>query len=70
MPQAKKKQTTKTAKKTAPRGAKSKAAKRSCSTTRNVKGNSSEKWHVYILTALSMVTAILLCTDAAIFAVL
>ena len=70
MPQAKKKQSTKTAKKTVARAAKSKAAKRTAKSTRSTKGDTSEKWHIYIMTALSMVAAILLCADAAIFAVL
>ena len=70
MPQAKKKQSTKTAKKTTARAAKSKVAKKTCKTTRASKGNNAEKWHIYIMTALSMVAAILLCADAAIFAVL
>ena len=70
MPQAKKKQSTKTAKKTVSRAAKSKATKRTAKSSRASKGSSTEKWHIYIMTALSMVTAILLCADAAIFAVL
>ena len=70
MPQAKKKQTTKTAKKTTARAAKSKAAKRTAKSASSAKGNNTEKWHVYIMTALSMIAAILLCADAAVFAAL
>ena len=70
MPQAKKKQTTKTAKKTTARAAKSEAAKRTAKSTCSAKGNNTEKWHVYIMTALSMIAAILLCADAAVFAAL
>ncbi len=67
MPQAKKKQSTKTTKKTATRKSGTKAIKR---TTKSAKSNNLEKWHVYIMTALSMITAILLCADAVIMAVI
>lgn len=67
MPQAKKKQVAKTRKKTVSRAASSKNSRR---TAKSAKASPQEKWHVYIMTALSMVAAILLCADAAIFAVL
>ena len=57
MPQAKKKTATKTA---AKRTAKTSCAKKTCAK----KVNQAEKYHVYIITALSMFTAILLCADA------
>ena len=59
MPQAKKKTSTKTAVK-----------KQTCTTKKCTKAacdkktNKNEKFHVYIITALSMITAILLCADA------
>ncbi|MBQ6375787.1 hypothetical protein IJJ37_02580 [Candidatus Saccharibacteria bacterium] len=70
MPQAKKKQSTRTAKKSTARAAKSKATKRTTKTSRTAKTEPREKWHVYIMTALSMILAILLCANAAIMAVL
>ncbi len=63
MAQAKKKTATKTAKKVTSTKAKSTASKKSCGR----KGTSSrERMHVCIVTVLSMVTAIILCADAAI----
>ena len=59
MPQAKKKTSTKTAVKKQTYTTK-KCTKTSC----NKKANKNEKFHVYIITALSMITAILLCADA------
>lgn len=62
MAQAKKKQSTKTAKKTT---AKSTAARSKTSTRTNKKQQQSEKMHVYIVTAMSMIAAILLCANVA-----
>ena len=64
MPQAKKKQTQKTAAKRKTTGAKKKACTRTCACRKQV--NEREKMHVYIVTAMSMIVAILLCADAAI----
>lgn len=63
MAQAKKKTSTKTAKKGTATKAKSAACKKTCSR----KGGMSnrERMHVYVVTALSMITAIILCADAA-----
>ena len=66
MPTTKKKKTTKTAKgKTA-----AKTTKKACTRTCCKKGNkditNTERWHVYIVTALSFIAAILLCADVAI----
>ncbi|MBQ8985086.1 hypothetical protein IJ076_00790 [Candidatus Saccharibacteria bacterium] len=64
MPQTKKKNSTKTAKKTTVSSRTHKKA--SSRTACKAKGVSpTEKWHVYIVTALSMVATILLCTDIA-----
>lgn len=68
MPQAKKKQSVKTAKKTTARTAKSCATKKTCK--KASKSAEHEKWHVYIMTALSLVAAILLCANVAIMAVM
>ena len=65
MPQAKKKTVTKTAAKKTARPAKKVATKK---TTKKAcaKGiSNAERWHIYIVTALSMVTLILLCTNIA-----
>ena len=63
MAQAKKKQSTKTAKK-APRAKAGCAKKRACA--RKSSGISNrERYHVYAVTALSMIVAILLCANAA-----
>lgn len=59
MPQAKKKTATKTAAKKQARPAKK------CTKTACKKQNQTEKYHVYLITALSMITAILLCADIA-----
>ena len=53
----KKKKSTKTAKKTIKRTTSRKAANKTVSP--------KEKWHVYIVTALSFIAAILLATDVA-----
>ena len=63
MAQAKKKTSTKTAKKTVAAKAKSTASKKTCS--RKDCKNNRERMHVYIVTALSMIAAIILCADAA-----
>ena len=63
MPQAKKKQTQKTAAKRKTTTAKKKACTRTCA---RQQVNEREKMHVYIVTAMSMIVAILLCADAAI----
>lgn len=64
MAQAKKKQSTKTAKKVAakPNCARKKACTRTC---KKQQSNQSDKVHVYLITAMSMVAAILLCANVA-----
>lgn len=63
MAQAKRKQSTKTAKKPATR---STTRKKSSTRTAKCKGISNkERIHVYIVTAMSMITMILLCADIA-----
>lgn len=57
MPQAKKKKSTKTARKTI-------ARKTTCRKKAAV--NSRERAHVYFVTVLSIITAVLLCLDVAI----
>lgn len=65
MPQTKKK-STKTARKPVTKTTHKKAASR----TSKTKGISpTEKWHVYIVTSLSIIAGILLCADAAIMIV-
>ena len=61
MAQAKKKTATKTKKAAVRTQAQKKAATR----TTKCKVNTHEKMHVYIVTAMSMVAAILLCANAA-----
>lgn len=64
MAQAKKKQSTKTTKKTTAKSGG--ARKKSCTRTAKCKGISNqERMHVYIVTAMSMIAAILLCADVA-----
>jgi|GEM_PF-3331791 len=63
MAQAKKKQSTKTAKKTTARS--TAARKKSCTRTCKKQASQSDKMHVYIVTAMSMVAAILLCANVA-----
>lgn len=67
MAQAKKKQSTKTAKKTTAKKscqkstcARSQAAKRT-----NCKCDNRERNHIYLITAMSMIVAILLCANVA-----
>ena len=61
MAQAKKKSSTKTTKKTT-----GGARKKSCTRTAKCKGISNkERMHIYIVTAMSMIAAILLCADVA-----
>lgn len=60
MPQAKKKISSKTAAK------KSACSTKKCAKTSCKKQNRAERYHVYLITALSMITAILLCADIAI----
>ncbi len=67
MAQAKKKQSTKTAKK-AP--AKSQARKKACTRTAKCKCISSkERNHVFIVTAMSMIACILFCANVAVMIV-
>ena len=62
---AKKKTATKTAKKQTARGCQ--ARKKTCTRTAKQQCiDQSEKMHVYIVTALAMITGILLCANAAI----
>ena len=62
MAQAKKKTATKTAKKTT----RPQARKKACAkTAKQCKCNKTEKIHVYVVTAMGIVTAILLCANAA-----
>ena len=67
MAQAKKKTAPKTAKKTT---AKSGARKKTVTRTAKAKGiSNSERMHVYIVTVMSMIAAILLCADVAMMVV-
>ncbi|MBP5648096.1 hypothetical protein J6X04_02315 [Candidatus Saccharibacteria bacterium] len=62
MAQAKKKTSTKTAKKTVGQGAR----KQACTRTAAQKGLSKEdRMHIYLITAMSMLVGILLCADVA-----
>lgn len=63
MAQAKKKQSTKTAKKATAKG--NVARKKTCTRTCKKQISKSEKMHVYIVTAMSMIAAILLCANVA-----
>lgn len=63
MPTAKKKKTTKTTKKTVTAKTHKKTACRTCSKAKGI--TPKERMHVYIVTALSITTGILLCADAA-----
>ena len=65
MPQTKKKKSTKTAKRVATA---TKTRKKACCRTNCRKGkelSNTERMHVYVVTALSITAAILLCADAA-----
>lgn len=63
MAQAKKKTATKTTKKVArPAAARKRQATRTCC---KVRENKQEKFHVYVVTALSLIAVILLCANAA-----
>ena len=66
MPQTKKKKSTKTAKRVTTA---SKTHKKACCRTNCKKCNkelsNTERMHIYVVTALSITAAILLCTDAA-----
>ncbi len=64
MAQAKKKQATRTAKKTAARG--QQARRKACTrTSKQQRANNQEKMHVYVVTVMGMITAILLCANVA-----
>lgn len=63
MPQAKKKTATKTAAKKQARPAKKAMTKKTCKKAKQI--SQAEKYHVYIVTALSMITAILICANVA-----
>lgn len=65
MAQAKKKLSTKTAKKATASRAKSVSKKKACSCKSCCTSN-RERMHVFVVTALAMTAAIILCTDAAI----
>ena len=68
MPQAKKKKSTKTAKKaTTASKTRKKTVSRSCCKNKSI--SPRERTHIYIVTALSIAAGILLCADAAIMAV-
>lgn len=68
MAQAKKKQSTKTAKK--PCAKKNCARKKACTrTSKKQQFNDAERMHVYIVTAMSMIAAILLCANVAMMVV-
>ena len=67
MAQAKKKTATKTAKKTT---AKSGARRKTATRTTKAKGISNrERAHIYIVTIMSMIVAMLLCADVAMMVV-
>ena len=65
MPQTKKKKSTKTAKKTttASRTHKKACCRTNCKKSKEL--SNTERMHIYVVTALSITAAILLCTDAA-----
>lgn len=64
MAQAKKKQSTKTAKKTTAKG--NTTHKKACNKTcKKQQISQSDKIHVYIVTAMSMIAAVLLCANVA-----
>ena len=64
MAQAKRKTATRTTKKPVARGGKS--CKRACTRTAKEQGISrQEKMHVYLVTSMGIVTAILICANAA-----
>ena len=65
MAQAKKKQATKTAKKQ-PRSAKAARCSHGSKSTRKAQCSNRERNHIYIVTILGMIAAILLCANAAI----
>ena len=68
MAQAKKKQSTKTTKQPAARGqARKKACTRTCKKQQGI--SNSERMHIYIITAMAMITVILLCANIAIMMV-
>ena len=62
MAKAKKQTATKTKKSTAKSGARKKCSTR---TTKYQRVSSKERMHIYIVTAMSMIAAILLCADVA-----
>lgn len=69
MPQTKKKKTTKTAKRVTTA---SRTHKKACCRTNCKKGKeltNTERMHIYVVTALGMIAAILLCADVAIMMV-
>lgn len=67
MAQAKKKQSTKTAKK--PAAKQNCARKKSCTrTNKKQQISKSDRMHVYIVTAMSMIAGILLCANVAMLA--
>ena len=63
MAQAKRKTATRTKKKTTARKAKSCASRKTCSRQATI--SNAERMHIYIITAMSMITLILLCADIA-----
>ena len=66
MPQAKKKQSTKTAKKTtAKKTTAARTTSRKACTKSSCKQDNRMRNHIYIVTALSMITLFLLCADVA-----
>ncbi len=67
MAQAKKKTATKTAKKTQARAARSTATKKTCAKKNGL--TNAERFHVCLITGMSMVAIILLCADVAMLAV-
>ena len=66
MAQAKKKTATKTAKKTTARKKSTQTRKKACSRTTKCRDiTNRERMHLYIVTAMAIITGILLCADAA-----
>ena len=63
MAQAKRKTATRTKKQTGARKAKSTASRKTCAKKSML--NNTDRMHIYIVTAMSMVTLILLCADIA-----
>lgn len=65
MPTKKQKSTKTASKKTISKGTHRKATTRTASKKSTKELSNTERWHVYIVTGLGMIAAILLCADVA-----